>query len=199
MRWFFALCMACVPVTGSASVPDAPCEGSSQPHLRATTLPERARFDAWLPAHGASFRAFEDTLRAAGVLDVVEPWTLWYQGTSWESGGHPPFVEPPREDWPAIVPTLRILRDAVIPVTGPLCVVSGYRTSAYNASEGGAKASKHMGFHGVDVLPAREWTRAALHGALKRLHVRVGPSRKMGLGLYSGVRFHVDAWRYRSW
>ena len=195
----FALWTAWASLVVSAADAEPRCTGETASHLRAYALPERARFDAWLPAHATAYADFEATLRTAGVADVVEPWTLWYQGTSWESGGHPPFVEPPRVEWPAIVPTLRILRDEVIPVTGALCVVSGYRTAAYNATEGGAKSSKHMGFHGVDVLPARAWERQALHTSLKEIHARVGVALQMGLGLYSGVRFHVDAWRFRTW
>jgi hypothetical protein len=185
-----------------AATPDgvpAGCSVAGAPHMAGYALPERARFDAWVPAHAAAFADFEALLRSGGVYDVVEPWTLWYQGTGWENGAYPPFVEPPREVWPAIVPTLRLLRDHVIPATGRLCVVSAYRTRAYNDSHGGKPGSKHLGFHGVDVIPVEPWKADALRKVLRRVHRRVGRPNRMGLGIYTGVRFHVDAWRFRSW
>jgi hypothetical protein len=206
MRLVMALVLAttCAPLRASGpqertSGPDVRCEASREPHVRAYALPERARFDAWVVGHADAYAAFEAMLRAEELHEVVAPWTLWYQGTEWRAGAYPPFAEPPRATWTSIVPTLRLLRDEVMPVVGALCVVSGYRTRAYNASHGGKPHSKHIGFFGVDVLPARAWERSPLHAALARVHARVGPSRRMGLGLYAGVRFHVDTWGFRSW
>ncbi len=182
----------------SATAPaDAGTAGATTASYR---LPERGQFDAWLSqGHAADFSAFEALLRADGVADVLPAWTLWYQGTDWHALGAEPFTVPPREDWPRAVPTLRLIRDGVVPVVGPVQVVSGYRTLAYNERAGGAKHSAHLRFGAFDLVPERPWERQALIDDLLRLHTRVGRASAFGLGIYSGVRFHVDTASLRYW
>lgn len=161
----------------------------------------RGDFDAYIAANELvqTYAAFEEHLRAAGVDGVVPAWTLWRQGTDWRSLGEPAFAEPPQAAWPGIVPTLAALRDDVVPITGPVEVVSGWRTDRYNRRAGGAPASRHRNFEAVDVVPSRPWERPALHTRLLELWRVRGPELKMGLGLYSGTRFHVDTHRHRRW
>jgi len=163
--------------------------------------PDRARFAAYL-AHGErsqEFQAFQAHLREHEVHDVVPAWTLWRQGTDWRGLREPAFAVPPRKAWPGIVPTLQVLRDHVIPASGPVEVVSGFRTERYNARAGGAKGSRHKWFEAVDVVPRRTWARSELHRALLSVWRRRGPSTSLGLGLYGGTRFHVDTHRHRRW
>ena len=70
---------------------------------------------------------------------MVPPYVL-RQGTDWKAVEHPPFAMPPREQWAAIVPTLQFIRDELQPTIGPIQVVSGYRTSEFNAVAGGHRA-----------------------------------------------------------
>jgi hypothetical protein len=181
---------------------------SAQAPMHATSpaahagLGDRSEFDAWLgadKARGASYDSFVGTLRAAGVEGVLEPWTLWRQGTDADALSMPRFAVPPREQWSAIIPTLRLIRDRVVPVVGPVEVASGYRTRPYNIAAKGAPKSDHLRFGAVDIVPTREWQREELHAALLRLHGEVGQQTRMGLGLYSGLRFHVDTRRFRRW
>lgn len=146
-----------------------------------------------------SYREFVDYLEREGVADVVAPWHLWRQGTDWRDLEEPGFAQPDVAMWPAMVPTLVVLRDDVIPVTGAVRVVSGFRTERYNERAGGASGSRHKSFEAVDVVPLWPWTRSRLHTRLRTLFEDVGPDRRMGLGLYSGVRFHVDTHRFRTW
>ena len=174
------------PVAAAASTPDL--------------APARADFDAWLAGgHAAAFTRFESLLTAHGVANVLPAWTLWYQGTDWKKLGLPAYAEPPEAAWTQIVPTLRLVRDVVVPAVGPVQVRSGFRTPDYNARAGGASRSQHLDFTGLDLVPERTWSRADLHASLVATHGVHGAGRRMGLGLYSGLRFHVDTARYRRW
>jgi hypothetical protein len=168
---------------------------------RRLDTPSERRFERFVAEgdHSGEYEAFVALLTAEGVADVVPPWHLWRQGTDWRGLDEPAFAVPPREAWPAIVPTLRVIRDDVVPRVGPVEVVSGFRTEVYNARADGAKGSRHKWFEAVDVVPEERWERDALHVVLLDLWTTDGPSTKMGLGLYGGTRFHIDTHRHRKW
>jgi len=142
---------------------------------------------------------FDAFLRANNVADVVPSWTLWRQGTDWAEVGQPAFEAPPQDQWPAIVPTLRLLRAEVVPLVGEVEVVSAWRTPAYNSVAGGAASSRHLHFEAVDVQPQKNWVRADLHTTLLTHWRAIGPKTAWGLGLYERTRFHVDTHRHRKW
>jgi hypothetical protein len=164
-------------------------------------VPDHRLFERWLAAEGRTveYHRFERRLREAGVEHVVPAWQLWRQGTDWRDVGHPAFAVPPEAAWSAMVPTLRVLRDEVVPLVGPVEVVSGFRTDAYNAAAGGAPGSRHRWFEAIDVVPTRAWARESLHAQLLGFWERQGRDVAMGLGLYQHTRFHVDTWKYRRW
>ncbi len=164
-------------------------------------LPGRSELQDFLAIDGnaAALARFEALLVAEGVADVVPAADLWRQGTDWQTVGHPAYALPPEEMWPAVVPTLRVLRDDVRPLIGPFVVVSGFRTAEYNAAAGGAAGSRHRWFEAVDVVPRRSWEREELHGLLLGWWGERGPTLNLGLGLYSKTRFHVDTWKHRKW
>jgi hypothetical protein len=150
--------------------------------------------------HQARYEAFVAFLDREGVGDVVTPpWHLWRQGTDWQDAKQPPFAVPSKDQWGAMTPALKLLRDEIIPLVGPVEVVSGFRTDAYNRLAGGAKSSRHKWFEAVDVVPKRELSREQLHGLLLPWWKERGPALRVGLGLYAGVRFHVDTHRHRRW
>jgi hypothetical protein len=140
-----------------------------------------------------------DYLEQEGVGDVVAARHLLRQGTDWESVDLPPFAIPPDTLWPKVVNTLEVLRDDVIPAVGPIEVVSGFRTRAYNEVAGGATRSKHLEFSAVDVIPLEEIDRDELVSRLKAIWNDQGPAKEIGLGLYDGVRFHIDTGGFRTW
>jgi uncharacterized protein YcbK (DUF882 family) len=92
--------------------------------------------------------------------------------------------------------TLDVIRGAW---GGPLRVVSGYRTPAWNARVGGAGASQHMEGRAVDVAPLcaahvmAEQCRD-LHARVLRLITTGALPLAGGLGLYPGW-IHVDVRR----
>lgn len=164
-------------------------------------VPSRAAFEAFLDETGqrATFDRFTQFLVARGVGDVVPTWQLWRQGIDWRALGASPFAVPPQDSWGHMVPTLAVVRDLVIPVVGAVDVVSGYRTHDYNARAGGAQASRHITFDAVDLVPRGFATRFTLQPKLLHLWWRRGKAVRLGLGLYGGTRFHIDARRHRRW
>ena len=163
----------------------------------------QAAFERWLQADVArtqSFARFEAALQRQGVSNVVPNFQLWRSDQIDPVCATSGFVEPPERDWANIVATLRILRDEVIPTVGPLNVESGYRDPAFNACIHGAQRSAHVGFEALDITPVnRAVTRELLIAMLCPLHAREGARLQMGLGVYAGRRFHVDARSYRGW
>lgn len=118
-------------------------------------------------------------------------------------------VEPLRDDWARIIPTLRlaeILRHEI--GQSPLLVLSGYRPRRYNRAIGGAKNSQHVAFRALflsldveeiegDALPRKLYEVAA------RLFSHYGVDLKMGLGFYTpkrGTRISIDSgFALRDW
>lgn len=145
------------------------------------------------------FAKLENFLQINEVADVVPLYELLRQGSDWQEVGEPPFAIPPEEHWETMVDTLKVVQQEIIPAIGPIIVLSGWRTAGYNAKAGGARTSKHMHFCGLDMVPQRKFTRKQLVPILRDIHKRTGKKWDMGLGIYSGVRFHVDTCGYRRW
>ncbi|MBY6191031.1 hypothetical protein KUV22_11420 [Microbulbifer agarilyticus] len=146
-----------------------------------------------------TLRQLSDFLNQSGVGDTTKIPNLLRQGSDWLDIKEPPFAIPPEEYWPNMVATLKLIRDEVVPVIGPVDIVSAFRTDDYNHKAGGSKKSKHKSFCGVDLVPRSNIGRKELVEELTNLHTRLGPDSNMGLGLYSGVRFHVDTCGFRRW
>lgn len=147
----------------------------------------------------ANFEKLKHFLEINHVNDVVPPYELMRQGTDWQKIDEPPFAIPPEDTWEPMVDTLKVLKNYIIPEIGPVIVLSGWRTSRYNAKAGGSRTSKHMHFCGLDMIPEDEYTRKQLLPKLRRIHRKYGRKWDMGLGIYSGIRFHVDTCGYRRW
>ncbi|MCQ3830010.1 hypothetical protein HXX02_11180 [Microbulbifer elongatus] len=145
------------------------------------------------------FAQLEQFLKQAGVADATAPENLLRQGSDWLDIDEPPFAIPPRDYWPNMVATLKLIRDELVPAIGPVDIVSAFRSDAYNRKAGGSKRSKHKSFCGVDLVPQSNISRKELIEELRSLHARLGPASHMGLGIYSGVRFHVDTCGFRHW
>ncbi|QIL90888.1 hypothetical protein GNX18_14750 [Microbulbifer sp. SH-1] len=145
------------------------------------------------------FEKLKFFLDTKGVGDVVPPFELLRQGSDWQEIGEPPFAIPPERDWKTMVDTLRVIKNFVIPEIGPVVVLSGWRTPKYNAKAGGARSSKHLHFCGLDMIPEADYTRSELLPKLRKIHQRHGRKWNIGLGIYSGIRFHIDTCGFRRW
>jgi len=158
-------------------------------------------FSEWLTETQleSTYTDFVAHLHSADVEDVVEPWTLLRQGTDWKAVNHPPFAMPPPEVWDSMVPTLVLIRDHIEPEFGQVEVVSGFRTSEFNAAAGGSSGSRHKFFEAVDLVPSRPTRRKKLHQKLEQFYADNGQESQVGLGLYRNTRFHIDTWKARRW
>ena len=151
------------------------------------------------PWRAAQVKSFNDYLNASQVGGVVPTWQLLRTATSWQECGGQPFENPPTEEWPHIVQTLRYVHDYVIPELGPVEPVSGYRNPSLNQCAGGAPESAHKLYSAIDMVPLRPITRETMMRTLCAGHSQHGAPYNAGLGFYAFMRFHVDSMKYRRW
>jgi hypothetical protein len=160
-------------------------------------------FRAWLradPERAGEVTEFERYLRQSGVDGVLATDQLLRNATSWQRCKLDwSYSMPPRALWGHIVPTLRFIRDEVVPRIGPVSVESGYREPKLNRCAGGAPLSAHAQFQALDLIPERAMTRRELISAVCKLHRGHGQAFHIGLGFYDGLRFHVDSKSFRRW
>jgi hypothetical protein len=163
--------------------------------------PSPADYRGWIGSgnNRAQVRAYEGFLRRFGVLGVLPTQQLLRTASAWRNCGAP-FEVPPPGTWGRIVPSLRFIRDEVKPRIGPVEAVSGYRNPSLNRCAAGAPRSAHVGYWGLDLVPATSITQAQLFNRLCALHRSItGRSARFGLGFYGGTRFHVDTKSHRLW
>lgn len=154
------------------------------------------------------YAAFQAILQDEGVAGIVPTWQLWRVDAQYASRcGTAYFAMPPRERWRDIIPTLKLLRAEVSPVTGPLEVVSGWRSPAINTCVKGANRSRHLEFKALDLVANDRRERRKLFKDLFAMQRAAGTGSGMGLGAYfkpddlainAEGRFHIDASGYRT-
>ncbi|HEX8224666.1 MAG TPA: D-Ala-D-Ala carboxypeptidase family metallohydrolase [Allosphingosinicella sp.] len=188
----FALAALLVVLLASPSAAQERAEGQS----KADYLAWLSR-DAGARAQVLSFKAF---LQAGEVDDVVPTWQLIRTASKWRDCGGPRFEVAPVAEWANISATLEFIEAEVEPVIGDVQPVSGFRNAELNQCSGGAKASAHRHFYALDLVPVDEdVSRAALIRDVCRIHGGAGRDFGIGLGFYSGMRFHLDSKGYRRW
>lgn len=164
--------------------------------------PVEVAYIRWIaadPAHGEAVERFGGFLQREKVFGVVPRWQLLQTATSWRDCRAAQFAVPPAREWPHIVPTLRYIRDHVIPAVGPVRVESGWRGGKLNVCSGGAPRGAHPEFFALDMRPIRPLSRDELHRRLCAIWRASGRGKQVGLGLYGGTRFHIDTMRHRQW
>lgn len=165
------------------------------------TVTDADRFAAW--RNGAAkddVAAIETYLATQGVGNIMPLADILRSDARWRRCPKAePFAVPPRAMWPAVVPTLRYIRDEVVPAVGPVRVVSGYRDPVANMCFRGATASRHLHFAALDLEPEGKVDRTALIAKLCPLHARTGAAKRVGLGIYAKTRFHIDTAGFRRW
>jgi hypothetical protein len=201
MRWLILLLtmLLAAPGTGAAQgLYRAPFNPAAD---YVTAGQDEPGYQSWYKAAGwrpVYVRAFHNYLVSNGVSGVAPTWQLLRTATDWGRCGADPFEVPPTTEWANIVATLRFVRDQVVPVIGPIEPVSVYRNPMLNSCAGGAATSTHREMGAVDVVPLRPITREALMVQLCAIHA-AHPDSNNGLGFYKGLRFHIDARKYREW
>ena len=157
----------------------------------------RTRFLRWQERHAVAVAQYGRYLADHGVDTVVPMPQLLRTGRRWRTCGDE-FAVPPRQAWPAIVPTLRLLADLRRRglLAGESRVDSAWRSPVFNACAGGAPRSRHVTNGALDL----EWI--APPGAMETLcaaWLKEGPARDWGLGFYSPTRLHLDTAGWRTW
>ena len=152
---------------------------------------------------------FDKFLDREGVGGVIPTWQLMRVDGNYASRCHTDFFNiPPREEWPNIVPALRLVRDEVIPTVGSVAAVSSWRSPAINSCVNGASQSRHLRFEALDMVALEVRDTKTLFRQLCELPGAVGRRKGMGPGAYFDPdvlerykrgRFHIDASGYRSW
>jgi hypothetical protein len=161
-----------------------------------------ADYLAWLagsPAARAQVISFKTYLDMKHVDDVIPIWQLVRTASMWRECGGPRFEVAPFTEWEHIAKTLAFIRDHVEPVVGEVEAMSGYRNAALNQCSGGAPASAHRHFFALDLVPLRLTARPGMIRSLCKIHGWRGHPFDIGLGFYSGLRFHVDSKGFRKW
>lgn len=193
------LAFSLATTAASASTPTA-----APPQVYAPDPPPATAdmFRAWVaatPGRAAEVAAFEHFLATENVADVFPTFQILRSESLWAQCGGQPFVIAARAEWPHVVGTLRFIRDQVVPQTGPLEIVSGYRDPALNTCSGGRSASAHMDFWALDLEPLAHISRDQMVANLCPVFWRRGPAARIGLGFYDDTRFHVDSRSFRTW
>ena len=195
MRWLLALLLLCFAVPAAAQpfnpAADYVTAGQDEPGYRVWVMAD--------PTHPVYVKAFNTYLVTYGVGGVVPTWQLLRTASHWQRCAAQPFEVPPTAAWPNIVAALRYIGAVVEPAIGEVEVVSVYRNPALNACAGGAAESVHKTMGAIDMVPLRPVTREELMSRLCSIHRSSGERFWIGLGLYKGLRFHIDAKKYREW
>ena len=108
------------------------------------------------------------------------------------------FEVPPVSAWPNIVAALRYVGTYVTPRIGPVEVVSVYRIPGSTP----APVALHSALTSTSARST--WSLEADHSgsaddAALPDHQASGERFWVGLGLYIGIRFHIDSKKYREW
>jgi hypothetical protein len=163
----------------------------------------KADYLAWLsrdPGARAEVLSFKAFLAAGEVDDVVPTWQLVRTASKWRECAGPRFEVAPVAEWAHISATLEFVKDEVEPVIGKVEAVSGFRNEELNHCAGGAKASAHAHFYALDLVPLDDdLSRGELIGDVCRIHQAMGRRFDIGLGFYTGNRFHLDSKGFRRW
>ena len=195
MRLLLALILLCLGAPASAQLfnpaADYVTAGQDEPGYRAWVAAD--------PSRPVYVKAFNTYLVTYGVGGVTPTWQLLRTATDWRRCGALPFEVPPTAAWPNIVAALRYVGQYVLPKLGPVEAVSVYRNPRLNACAGGAPESTHKLMGAVDMVPLTPITREALMTRLCAIHQASGERFLIGLGLYKGLRFHIDARKFREW
>jgi hypothetical protein len=166
-------------------------------------VPTIDAFKGWviLNRAGPKVQAIANYFKERGVANqnTMPLHLVLLQGTDWALNDTSLFTLPNSKHLDNMVNTLVFIQTYVEPEVGIVIPVSGERAKIYNDSAGGAPRSKHLDFCALDLIPKEDWSRKELHKKIKAIWYKFGKEHNVGLGLYAGVRFHIDTCGYRTW
>jgi hypothetical protein len=158
-------------------------------------------YDLWVAQsdHAAAVAEYQKYLSAQHVGDVLPIQGLLASAKDAAICGAEPWVVPPKESWPNIVPTLKAVRklraQGLLPEVE---VTSVYRAPTVNQCAHGAPRSKHIDNSALDLrLLSDEPTQ--FYPLLCDFWDTNGDQFSLGLGFYANEQVHVDGAGYRTW
>jgi hypothetical protein len=166
-----------------------------------TGPPSETEYQQWQkdPENVKNAAELENYLTRQGIAGVFPIQQLLRSDVKWRACKAEPFIVPPKKYWPHIGRILRVIKNEIIPLVGPVEALSVYREPKINRCVRGAKQSFHLKFHAIDMKTQKPISRQLMIEKLCELHTKKGKSLNMGLGIYKGQRFHIDAAGFRSW
>jgi Peptidase M15 len=206
--------VACQPDPRLSGQPSSAQTSSTPVPTQGPASPEGPpAFLAWLkanPDQAPRYEKFKAYLESQGVGEVLPAHAVIQTETESEIGrcGIAPYAVPDESLWPAMIPTLRLVRDHVVPAVGPVQVLSSYRTEEANRCSAGAKNSPHTRFGALDLQIRNDMSQKQLFARLCKLWDDLPAELGFGLGAYytrsmpganEEGRFHVDTLGRRTW
>jgi uncharacterized protein YcbK (DUF882 family) len=163
--------------------------------------PSIADYERWKAKgeNASNVTAFSTFLKNQGISEVIPLYQLLRSDVRWRECHAEAFIVPPRKFWSHMVPTLKLVQNEIVPVVGRVEALSVFRSPSVNRCIGGANKSFHLNFYAIDMKPKLTMSRKKMIKKLCYLHRHKGKYLNMGLGIYSGTRFHIDAAGYREW
>lgn len=156
-----------------------------------------SRYQRWLEAgNHDQASAYEAYLHAQGLDRVIPMPELLRSGRHWHECNTSEFAVPPRKEWGAMVPTLRLVGE--LETAGVLAhaeVASAWRSPVFNRCEGGSSESRHLSNNALDF----DIVNGISVSALCAYWHENGARRRFGLGFYSSGKIHVDTSGFRTW
>jgi hypothetical protein len=180
----------------------APSPTDASPPLAALPEPPPS-YGAWLARgdHARSVATFERALAEHDIADVVPTFEILRTAIDWQQCGAEEYALPDAATWPGAFAALAVIKTELVPVVGPVEIVSGYRDEALNACAGGSSGSVHRQFGAFDAFVTGPESRDEMIERLCTWHRERGPALQAGLGIYDGKKFHIDAGLkgFRTW
>lgn len=126
------------------------------------------------------------------MKDIIPTDQILRTAMSWKQCGAQ-FELPDEAKWDGMFATLRVLKEEVVPITGELQAVSGYRNPSMNACAGGAKSSVHIEFGALDLIAVDpHFDERTMIDRLCQWHASTDPSDAIGFGYYGNRKLHID-------
>jgi Peptidase M15 len=208
---FSVFVTSCQPAPNPQTTPPQKVVTQQSQPPKHSTYP--ADFQAWLtanPDQAVQFDALKAYLAREGVAEVLPLWQL-IQTETQEAATKceiARYATPPQDMWPTMVPTLRLIRQEIVPLLGPVKVLSSFRTNAANRCSLGAPQSPHKRYSALDLAVVNEMPQKEMFAKLCKHWYGLSPSWGYGLGAYyvrgypaynQEGRFHVDTLGRRTW
>lgn len=157
-----------------------------------------SHYAQWAAQHSANLSTYQAFLSDNRVNHIIEMQQLLRSSRDLSTCPEQEYEIPPQNQWPAIIPTLKLIEQLqqrqLLPANAQ--VGSSYRSQLSNTCSKGASRSKHLSNAAVDFdLPEQ----ANLVKNLCTFWKEHGQAYNFGLGFYDAQHIHIDTLGFRTW